>query len=121
MRCKNCGAENDDSRYICEVCGSPLYDENELSAQADQQPAGATPDGAPAPAPRPNPEEDKQLQQKNTQSMIIIIVLCVVLIAVVVGIIIAVASGPHHKENTPGPDPTRSVPVGAHPGDNQNK
>ncbi len=23
MRCKNCGAENDDSRYICEVCGSP--------------------------------------------------------------------------------------------------
>ena len=74
MRCKNCGAENDDSRYICEVCGSPLYDENELSAQADQQPAGATPDGAPAPAPRPNPEEDKKLQQKNKQSMIIIIV-----------------------------------------------
>lgn len=97
MRCKNCGAENDDSRYICEVCGSPLYDENELSAQADQQPAGATPDGAPAPAPRPNPEEDKKLQQKNKQSMIIIIVLCVVLIAVVVGIIIAVASG-HHED-----------------------
>ena len=93
MRCKNCGAENDDSRYICEVCGSPLYDENELSAQADQQPVGATPDGAPAPAPRPNPEEEKKLQQKNKQSMIIIIVLCVVLIAVVVGIIIAVASG----------------------------
>ena len=84
MRCKNCGAENDDSRYICEVCGSPLYDENELSAQADQQPAGTTPGGAPAPAPRPNPEEDKKLQQKNKQSMIIIIVLCVVLIAVVV-------------------------------------
>ena len=100
MRCKNCGAENDDSRYICEVCGSPLYDENELSAQADQQPAGATPDGAPAPAPRPNPEEDKKLQQKNKQSMIIIIVLCVVLIAVVVGIIIAVASGHHDKETT---------------------
>lgn len=111
MRCKNCGAENDDSRYICEVCGSPLYDENELSAQADQQPAGTTPDGAPAPAPRPNPEEEKKLQQKNKQSMIIIIVLCVVLIAVVVGIIIAVASGNHDKETTTVPDTSVSVPV----------
>ena len=111
MRCKNCGAENDDSRYICEVCGSPLYDENELSAQADQQPAGATPGGAPAPAPRQNPEEDKKLQQKNKQSMIIIIVLCVVLIAVVVGIIIAVASGHHDKETTTVPDTSVSVPM----------
>lgn len=111
MRCKNCGAENDDSRYICEVCGSPLYDENELSAQADQQPAGATPGDAPAPAPRPNPEEEKKLQQKNKQSMIIIIVLCVVLIAVVVGIIIAVASGHHDKETTTVPDTSVSVPV----------
>ena len=111
MRCKNCGAENDDSRYICEVCGSPLYDENELNAQADQQPAGATPGDAPAPAPRPNPEEEKKLQQKNKQSMIIIIVLCVVLIAVVVGIIIAVASGHHAKETTTVPDTSVSVPV----------
>lgn len=30
MRCKNCGADNDDNRYICEVCGSPLYDENDF-------------------------------------------------------------------------------------------
>ena len=30
MRCKNCGADNDDNRYICEVCGSPLYDESEM-------------------------------------------------------------------------------------------
>lgn len=29
MRCKNCGAENDEKRYICEICGSPLYDDNE--------------------------------------------------------------------------------------------
>ena len=29
MRCKNCGADNDDNRYICEVCGSPLYDEDD--------------------------------------------------------------------------------------------
>ena len=121
MRCKNCGAENDDSRYICEVCGSPLYDENELSAQADQQPAGATPDGAPAPAPRPNPEEDKKLQQKNKQSMIIIIVLCVVLIAVVVGIIIAVADRPQHKETPTVPDTSVSGPVSGDPADTNKK
>ena len=30
MRCKNCGADNDDNRYICEVCGSPLYDEDDF-------------------------------------------------------------------------------------------
>ena len=30
MRCKNCGADNDDNRYICEVCGSPLYDESDF-------------------------------------------------------------------------------------------
>ena len=30
MRCKNCGADNNDNRYICEVCGSPLYDESDF-------------------------------------------------------------------------------------------
>lgn len=30
MRCKNCGANNDDNRYICEICGSPLYDEDDF-------------------------------------------------------------------------------------------
>ncbi|MDE6659485.1 MAG: zinc-ribbon domain-containing protein, partial [Eubacterium sp.] len=25
MRCKNCGSENEDGRYICQNCGSPLY------------------------------------------------------------------------------------------------
>ena len=113
MRCKNCGAENDDSRYICEVCGSPLYDEDQLTQQpADPaQPTDAAPGGAPAPAPRPNPEEEKKLQQKNKQSMIIIIVLCVVLIAVIVGVIIAVASGNHDKDATTLPDTSAAAAV----------
>mgnify|MGYP000337928203 CR=1 FL=1 len=34
MRCKNCGADNDDNRYICEVCGSPLYDEDDFDNAA---------------------------------------------------------------------------------------
>ena len=29
MRCKNCGSENEEGRYICQNCGSPLYDEDE--------------------------------------------------------------------------------------------
>lgn len=29
MRCKNCGSENEDNLYICQNCGSPLYDEDE--------------------------------------------------------------------------------------------
>ena len=29
MRCKNCGSENDDNLYICQNCGSPLYDESD--------------------------------------------------------------------------------------------
>ena len=29
MRCKNCGSENDDNLYICQNCGSPLYDEDD--------------------------------------------------------------------------------------------
>ena len=29
MICKNCGYDNNDNLYICENCGSPLYDENE--------------------------------------------------------------------------------------------
>ena len=34
MRCKNCGFDNEEGRYICENCGSPLYDEdNEINPE----------------------------------------------------------------------------------------
>lgn len=36
MRCKNCGTENDDNRYICENCGSPLYDEESISSDNER-------------------------------------------------------------------------------------
>lgn len=36
MRCKNCGFDNEEGRYICENCGSPLYDEdNEINPEND--------------------------------------------------------------------------------------
>ena len=37
MRCKNCGTENDDNRYICENCGSPLYDEDNIDINNDSE------------------------------------------------------------------------------------
>lgn len=37
MRCKNCGTENDDNRYICENCGSPLYDDNNMDIDNDRE------------------------------------------------------------------------------------
>lgn len=76
MRCKNCGFENEPERYICENCGSPLYDENEeITAEQDGYPAEND----------PNDDTDK----KNTRNSIIIIaVLAVLLIAILTGIII---------------------------------
>lgn len=35
MRCKNCGTDNDDNRYICETCGSPLYDEEDIAVKSN--------------------------------------------------------------------------------------
>lgn len=80
MRCKNCGFENEAERYICQNCGSPLYDEDEdiesqQNGYSDEEPKGDD----------PNENTDK----KNTRNSIIIIaVLAVLLIAIVTGIII---------------------------------
>ena len=85
MRCKNCGFENEAERYICQNCGSPLYDEDEdiesqQNGYSDDQPE----DG------ELNDETDK----KNTRnSIIIIVVLAVLLIAMVTGIIIFASGG----------------------------
>lgn len=84
MRCKNCGFENEAERYICQNCGSPLYDEDEdIEAQQngydDQTEEGD-----------PSDDADK----KNTRNSIIIItVLAVLLIAMITGIIILASQG----------------------------
>ena len=48
MRCKNCRFENDDDRFICENCGSPLYDEDEkiTPAQPNAENYTNTPNGS---------------------------------------------------------------------------
>lgn len=79
MRCKNCGFENEAERYICQNCGSPLYDEDEDIESQQNGYDDQTEDGD------PSDDADK----KNTRNNIIIItVLAVLLVAIITGIII---------------------------------
>lgn len=92
MRCKNCGFENEDGRYICSNCGSPLYDEDEIAENDinndnnidnyNNEPDDCNDDG------------DKKKQ------IIIIIIAVIVVIAVAAGIIFGAVSGKKSKETT---------------------
>lgn len=102
MRCKNCGYENDDKLYICENCGSPLYDENEPVVSDSTQVFNAgeineaiTPDTANQP-PAKEEQTDNEANKKKTQLTVIIAVLVVVLIALIVGIVFAAT---HNKKD----------------------
>lgn len=102
MRCKNCGSENDEKLYICQNCGSPLYDEEE--------PAGNGADGTQVFGAVSTPEDDQDAddyaaqraaarrqraeeQRKRKQQITIIVVLSVVLLAIIVGTVIAIVHG----------------------------
>lgn len=113
MRCKNCGAENDENRYICEICGSPLYDEDDINTfennenektqtfSAIQQTAHAPVQReqrqepvTPSTNPPANPQ--KEAEKKN---IIVIAILAVILIAII-GSVIAIAQGNKDREET---------------------
>ena len=83
MRCKNCGADNDDNRYICEVCGSPLYDEDDFDNAAnddnDKTQTFKAVNGENY-QPQNNNGSNKNSEKK---SLIIIAILAVLLIAIV--------------------------------------
>lgn len=88
MRCKNCGFDNNEGRYICENCGSPLYnDSSEIIPEEE--------DAENSPAERIDELEeteeanDQDDKLKNKKSLIIIIVLAVILVAMIVGIVVA--------------------------------
>ena len=90
MRCKNCGFDNQEGRYICENCGSPLFDgTNEIVPEED--------DDAPV---RIDDEDDVKNNKKN---IIIIIVLAVILVAMLVGIIVAAVTGKEKETQTEPP------------------
>lgn len=102
MRCKNCGSENEDNLYICQNCGSPLYDEDEpINDNNDENnntedemgktrvvPAVSASDINSAsqpssPKPEKPPVDDEEEEKKKKQQMAIIIALAVVLVVII--------------------------------------
>ncbi|MBE6720449.1 MAG: hypothetical protein E7571_07335 [Ruminococcaceae bacterium] len=112
MRCKNCGCENDDNLYICQNCGSPLYDDGEPIVDSDNagtqvfgavesDMADGTADGTQMSAEEElRRMKEKQAEDKKKQTTAIIIVLVVVLLAVIAGIVFAVVHAKNAKEET---------------------
>lgn len=110
MRCKNCGTYNDDNRYICETCGSPLYDDesmetNEISNSGNTQsfsPVSNTPtqmNDIPQPNSTPvNAENEKPSAEKK--NIIVIAILAVVLIAVIASVAVIAHSKSKNEETT---------------------
>lgn len=107
MRCKNCGSENNDNLYICQNCGSPLYDENDNIETPDGSTRMFTPPVNPSgydnyEDPRGSSEEyhrqraaERERQKKEEaakkKQVAIIIILVILLIAIIAGIVIAIA------------------------------
>lgn len=89
MRCKNCGAENDESRFICENCGSPLYDENEEILNENQEDYQNNN--------QPENDDNNEKDNKKRNIIIISIISAVVVIALIVGLVFAF-SGKINKE-----------------------
>ncbi len=109
MRCKNCGTYNDDNRYICETCGSPLYDEEEITPEANEEDKTQTFNAVTNPVtqetasqnepPRKNsPEEPKDKAEKK--SAIVIAILVVVLVAIIVSVIVVAVNKSKNKDET---------------------
>lgn len=105
MRCKNCGYENDDKLYICENCGSPLYDEEDIPQEDDgatimfsaiddkgEKPIGNATDNS--------INDDNEDDKKKKQTTITIIVLAIVLLSIIIGIIVGAVSRSNKNEPT---------------------
>lgn len=100
MRCKNCGLENDDNLYICQNCGSPLYDEADINNEEstvefkkigdDNSPEDNNKNNDGKNPNKKKNKNDKDEDAKEKQLKITIIVLCVVLVVIIAGIIGAV-------------------------------
>ena len=109
MRCKNCGSENDDNRYICENCGSPLYDEEDFSRQnagSETQTFNAISENEPLTPPAPSantnekPPVNKDNKDSEKKSVIVIAILAVVLVAVIASIIVIAQTKSKNNDET---------------------
>jgi len=109
MRCKNCGTYNDDNRYICETCGSPLYDEEDIAAEpktddrtqtfnAVTNPVTPDPVSQNEPPHNNRPENPKDSAEKK--SAIVIAILVVVLVAIIVSVVVVAVNKSKAKDET---------------------
>ncbi len=95
MRCKNCGTENDDKRYICENCGSPLYDEEDFSTlvpeeQAQPYDAVNSNNNNTLPPVDNNSKNENKLAEKK--SIIVIAILVVLLVAIIASVAVVAST-----------------------------
>lgn len=106
MRCKNCGTYNDDNRYICETCGSPLYDEDEIVSGDKTQTFNAVQENSEntdlvsenQPQTVKDGIEPNKKDPKDKKSIIVISILAVVLVAVIASIIVVAQSRAKEEE-----------------------
>lgn len=117
MRCKNCGTYNDDNRYICETCGSPLYDEEDIEVNSDEnEPAAqftAVPPSPqqninPAPQNLPYQQENDEKNPAEKKSIIVIAILAVVLVAVIASVAVIAHSKSKNNDTTTTTEPSTS-------------
>lgn len=117
MRCKNCGTENDDNRYICETCGSPLYSEDEIGNIQNE--ASPEPE-IPAPAPPLSSRESSQPRQneyagnkkdadETKKNAIIIVILAVILVAVISAVAVVAFNNSNEEDETTSELTTASI------------
>ena len=94
MRCKNCGTENDDKRYICENCGSPLYDEEDFSTPVPEEQAqpydAVNSNNNTLPPVDNNSKNENKLAEKK--SIIVIAILVVLLVAIIASVAVVAST-----------------------------
>ena len=106
MRCKNCGTDNDENRYICANCGSPLYDEDNF-ANTESIPNQTDSNNQ---AQIDNRHNVQGQNEHNTggnnngnsekKSIIVIAILVVVLIAIITSVIVVANTRKRNDEET---------------------
>ncbi len=106
MRCKNCGSENDDNLYICQNCGSPLYDEDDENDAIKEDDLGKTRVAPVVPSSQKNVQNQhrgnqnaKNKQNPKKEKTVIIIVVLAVILAIVIAVLASVLISNSKKKN----------------------
>lgn len=105
MRCKNCGTENDDKRYICENCGSPLYDEEDFDTPAPAQQTQSFDNAdlnskGTVPPVNNNNNSNNENKLAEKKSIIVIAILAVLLVAIIASVAVVASSKKKNDDST---------------------